>query len=105
MALAWVAWQRTGNSGWVNTIWTFSVGLVGKEWRWSGEHYRRTALDWLANFDAHRDAIEAALRPLRRRHGAMDAALALVLPRDRGPVRPCRRCGVGGSHHRMKVSA
>jgi steroid 5-alpha reductase family enzyme len=29
MALAWVAQQGTGNSGWVDTIWTFSVGLVG----------------------------------------------------------------------------
>lgn len=29
MALAWVAQQKTGNSGWVDTIWTFSVGLVG----------------------------------------------------------------------------
>jgi cyclopropane-fatty-acyl-phospholipid synthase len=35
---------------------------VEKEWRWSGTHYQRTALDWLANFDAHRDAIEAILR-------------------------------------------
>lgn len=26
---AWLAQQRTGNSGWVDTIWTFSVGLVG----------------------------------------------------------------------------
>ena len=29
MALAWVVQQGTGNSGWVDTIWTFSVGLVG----------------------------------------------------------------------------
>jgi steroid 5-alpha reductase family enzyme len=29
MAGAWVAQQRSGNSGWVDTIWTFSVGLVG----------------------------------------------------------------------------
>ncbi|MGJ4993610.1 DUF1295 domain-containing protein [Bradyrhizobium sp. HKCCYLS3077] len=29
MSLAWVVQQRTGNSGWVDTIWTFSVGLVG----------------------------------------------------------------------------
>ena len=35
---------------------------VEKEWRWSGTHYQRTALDWLANFDAHRDEIEAILR-------------------------------------------
>jgi len=24
---------------------------VEDQWRWSGEHYRRTAMDWLANFD------------------------------------------------------
>jgi cyclopropane-fatty-acyl-phospholipid synthase len=35
---------------------------VEKEWRWSGTHYQRTALDWLGNFDSHRDEIEAILR-------------------------------------------
>jgi cyclopropane-fatty-acyl-phospholipid synthase len=35
---------------------------VEKEWRWSGEHYRRTAEDWLVDFDAHRDEIEDVLR-------------------------------------------
>jgi cyclopropane-fatty-acyl-phospholipid synthase len=35
---------------------------IEKEWRWSGTHYQRTALDWLANFDAHRDAIEVIFR-------------------------------------------
>jgi steroid 5-alpha reductase family enzyme len=29
MAAAWAVQQRTGNSGWVDTIWTFSLGLVG----------------------------------------------------------------------------
>jgi steroid 5-alpha reductase family enzyme len=29
MTFAWVVQQRTGNSGWVDTIWTFAVGLVG----------------------------------------------------------------------------
>jgi len=29
MAMAWVVQQRTGNSGWVDTIWTFSLGRVG----------------------------------------------------------------------------
>lgn len=29
MAGAWVAQQRTGNSGWVDTTWTLSLGLVG----------------------------------------------------------------------------
>jgi steroid 5-alpha reductase family enzyme len=40
MALAWVVQQRTGNSGWVDTIWTFSVGLVGAGsalWPMAGE--------------------------------------------------------------------
>ena len=37
-----------------------------KEWRWSGEHYQRTALDWLRNFDANRAEIENILR---RVHG------------------------------------
>jgi cyclopropane-fatty-acyl-phospholipid synthase len=35
---------------------------VEKEWRWSGTHYQRTAQDWLARFDAHRDEIETILR-------------------------------------------
>jgi steroid 5-alpha reductase family enzyme len=29
MAGAWAVQQRTGNSGWVDTIWTFSLGLAG----------------------------------------------------------------------------
>ena len=29
MALAWVVQQWSGNSGWVDTIWTFSLGLLG----------------------------------------------------------------------------
>ncbi|WP_407156736.1 SAM-dependent methyltransferase [Bradyrhizobium sp. STM 3557] len=37
---------------------------IEKEWRWSGTHYQRTALDWLANFDAHRERIEAILLPI-----------------------------------------
>ena len=34
---------------------------VERQWRWSGEHYRRTAVDWLANFDANRSGIDAVL--------------------------------------------
>ena len=29
MAIAWAVQQRTGNSGWVDTIWTVSLGLLG----------------------------------------------------------------------------
>jgi cyclopropane-fatty-acyl-phospholipid synthase len=38
------------------------IFAVEKEWRWSGTHYQRTALDWLDRFDARRDDIEAVLR-------------------------------------------
>ena len=37
---------------------------VEKEWRWSGVHYQRTAIDWLENFDRNRDKIERVLRPV-----------------------------------------
>ncbi|OPY99520.1 cyclopropane-fatty-acyl-phospholipid synthase [Bradyrhizobium sacchari] len=37
---------------------------VEKEWCWSGTHYQRTANDWLANLDTHRETIEAALREI-----------------------------------------
>lgn len=30
---------------------------VEQDWRWSGRNYERTALDWLRNFDANRDAV------------------------------------------------
>ena len=29
MTLAWLIQQRTGNSGWVDAVWTFGLGLVG----------------------------------------------------------------------------
>jgi steroid 5-alpha reductase family enzyme len=29
MSLAWAAEQRTGNSGWIDTVWTFGLGVVG----------------------------------------------------------------------------
>ena len=35
---------------------------IEKEWRWSGTHYQRTAMDWLANFDGHASEVEAVLR-------------------------------------------
>lgn len=38
------------------------IFVIEKEWCWSGTHYQRTATEWLANFDAHRNAIEASLR-------------------------------------------
>lgn len=48
MAGAWIAQQRTGNSGWVDTIWTFSLGLVGVgSALWPIEGAPITARQWL----------------------------------------------------------
>jgi len=44
---------------------------VEQEWWWDGTHYRRTAEDWLANFDRNAEAIDTVLRGF---YGA-DAAL------------------------------
>lgn len=35
---------------------------IEEQWRWSGVDYRKTALDWLANFDAREDEIMPVLR-------------------------------------------
>ncbi len=37
---------------------------VESEWRWSGEHYARTARAWLERFDARAGEVEAILRPV-----------------------------------------
>ncbi|WP_063694179.1 SAM-dependent methyltransferase [Bradyrhizobium stylosanthis] len=47
------------------------IFAVEKEWCWSGTHYQRTANDWLANFDARREDIEAALREVHGDETAM----------------------------------
>src|SRR6201990_753527 len=48
MAGAWVVQQRTGNSGWVDTIWTFSLGLVGAiRALWPIEAMPPNARQWL----------------------------------------------------------
>src|SRR5215468_8185855 len=48
MAAAWVVQQRTGNSGWVDTIWTFSLGLVGAiSALWPIEGSSPNARQWL----------------------------------------------------------
>jgi len=44
---------------------------VEEEWRWSGSHYKRTALQWLELFDANRARIDPILKDV---YGA-DAAL------------------------------
>ena len=47
------------------------IFTVEQDWRWSGLHYQRTALDWLANFDREIDRI----RPILKRVYGNDARL------------------------------
>ena len=68
---------------------------VEKEWRWSGTHYQRTALDWLGNFDPAATRSNASCATLWRRNRSVGAALALVLSRHRGAVRLRRRQRMG----------
>lgn len=44
---------------------------VEQEWRWSGMHYKKTALDWLANFDRE----STRINPIMRKVYGADAAL------------------------------
>jgi cyclopropane-fatty-acyl-phospholipid synthase len=76
---------------------------VEAEWRWSGEHYRRTALDWLRNYDRHAPAIDPILRGVygsdvalwKRRWRVFFLATAGLFGDSRGEV-----WGVG--HYRLK---
>ena len=45
--------------------------VVEDEWRWSGEHYRRTAMDWLTQFDAETARIVPILREVYGRDAAL----------------------------------
>src|SRR5258708_10793990 len=48
MAGAFLVQQRTGNSGWGDTIWTFSLGLTGAgSALWPGAGARPNARQWL----------------------------------------------------------
>jgi cyclopropane-fatty-acyl-phospholipid synthase len=76
---------------------------VDAEWRWSGEHYRRTAMDWLNNFDRHARAIDALFRKVygpdaalwRRRWRIFFLATAGMFGDSRGAV-------WGVSHYRLR---
>jgi cyclopropane-fatty-acyl-phospholipid synthase len=39
---------------------------IEQDWRWSGLHYQKTALGWLARFDANRERIDQILRSVYR---------------------------------------
>jgi len=75
------------------------------EWRWSGDHYRRTALDWLANFDRNDAAVSVILQDVygaewriwRRRWRLFFLATAGLFGDQGGEV-------WGVSHYRLKAA-
>ena len=92
-----------------------SHGLIGQfpdlfeveaEWRWSGDHYRRTANDWLANFNRNAAAVGAVLNDVygadaelwRRRWRLFFLATAGLFGDQGGDV-------WGVSHYRLKAPA
>jgi len=78
---------------------------VEQEWRWSGDHYRRTALDWLANFDRNdavvsvilQDVYGADWRIWRRRWRLFFLATAGLFGDQGGEV-------WGVSHYRLRAA-
>jgi cyclopropane-fatty-acyl-phospholipid synthase len=79
---------------------------VQAEWRWSGEHYRRTAEHWLANYDRNAAAIAEILKRVygadwqvwRRRWRLFFLATAGLFGDQAGDV-------WGVSHYRLKPAA
>ncbi|HEY5336590.1 MAG TPA: cyclopropane-fatty-acyl-phospholipid synthase family protein [Rhizomicrobium sp.] len=76
---------------------------VEDEWRWNGTHYRRTAMQWLENFDRNKTPINRVLREVygedaalwRRRWRMFFLATAEMFGYDNGNA-------WGVSHYRLK---
>ena len=88
MAGAWLVQQRTGNSGWVDTIWTFSLGLVGAGsalWPVAGVAAQCTAM---AGRGTGRDLVAAAGSHIAiRTAGITDDPRYAAFARSGAPIR------------------
>lgn len=89
MAGAWVVQQRTGNSGWVDAIWTFSLGLVGAgSALWPVAGATPNARQWLVAGLVAIWSLRAAVSA-RPDHGGVEFELAAPTYRGRsGEARP-----------------
>lgn len=47
MALAWVVQHKTGNTGWIDTVWTFGLGLLGASAALSIAGFDTSGRGWL----------------------------------------------------------
>ncbi len=74
---------------------------IEAEWRWSGDHYRRTALHWLANYDPNAATIAESCGRSMAPMADLAPPLATILPRHRGPVWQPAGEVWGVSHYRL----
>ena len=91
MAGAWLVQQRTGNSGWVDTIWTFSLGLVGAAsalWPISGA--APNARQWLIAALVALWSLQLGLHIARRTAGITDDPRYAAFAREWGANSPRR---------------
>ena len=78
---------------------------VEREWRWSGEHYRRTADAWLANYDANAGEIDRILREVYGKDSALwRRRWRLFFLATSGLFGHARGSAWGISHYRLKPS-
>jgi cyclopropane-fatty-acyl-phospholipid synthase len=75
---------------------------VEEEWRWSGEHYERTALQWLENFDANRVRIDALLRDVYGADALWRRRWRLFLLGTAGSFGFAKGSRWGVSHYRLR---
>lgn len=91
MALAWAVQQRTGNSGWVDTIWTFSVGLVGAgSALWPDEGGTAGSRQWLVAALVALWSCRLGLHIAARSAGAADDPRYAAFAREWGIAAPRR---------------
>ena len=84
MAGAWIVQQRTGNSGWVDTIWTFSLGLVGVgSALWPLEGAPHNARQWLVEISTCGTEPAKSLYPCEAIAGGADSRRAVRTTRWR----------------------
>ena len=91
MAGAWVVQQRTGNSGWVDTIWTFSVGLVGAAGAlWPTANSPPNARQWLVASLVAVWALRLGMHIAARTSGISDDPRYAAFAKEWGPAAPRR---------------
>src|SRR5580704_4484971 len=91
MAFAWVVRERTGNSGWVDTIWTFAVGLVGAgSALWPVGGAAPNARQWLVAALVAIWSLRLGLHIAARSAGITDDPRYAAFARERGVDAPRR---------------